>query len=74
MRCKIIKIGPEDAFADATRRFLNSKGTLEREDQISKWLSGRFVFDDPSPTSSAALIFRQIHVQPIKSKKICKQE
>ena len=63
MRCKIIKIGPQDSFVDDIERFRGKKGTLKRTDMYpAEWLSGQFTFDDPN---QRPLFFYQIHVEPI---------
>ncbi len=81
MRCKIIEIGPADAFVGDIDRFRGAKGFFKRETMcgcggrgcartfdrihLQKWLKGRFLFDDPSPSSFRALTFDQIKVEPI---------
>ncbi len=68
MRCKIIEIGPKDAFSTPydIDRLRGAKGFFERHafDKIQrkKWLQGNFVFDDPY---QRALTFHQIKVEPI---------
>ena len=66
MRCKIIEIGPRDAFSTDydINRFRGQKGRLSRSCTVGRydWLEGCFVFDDPNQRS---LIFHQIRVVPI---------
>lgn len=66
MRCKIIEIGPEDAFVGDIDRFRGAKGSFKRHafDKIrpQKWIQGHFTFDDPY---QAGLNFYQIKVEPI---------
>ncbi len=66
MRCKIIEIGPEDAFVDDIDRFRGAKGFFQRhafdKTRSRKWLQGGFTFDDPYQQT---LNFLQIKVEPI---------
>ncbi len=67
MRCKIIEIGPDDAFFGNVG-MCNKKGTFKRaESVLGKWLAGRFVFDDPKTTVNRenSLSFYQVRVEPI---------
>jgi len=69
MRCKIIKIGPADAFCRERdiKRLHNQKGVFKRSDTTPcKWLQGRFIFDDPKITSGGRLSFYQICIQPLE--------
>ncbi len=66
MICKIIEIGPNDAFVDDIDRFRGAKGFFERVTYNklypNKWLHGRFFFVDPYQQSIG---FLQIRVEPI---------
>ena len=65
MKCKIIEIGPEDAFIDDIDRFRGAKGFFVRKVYgvySNNWLQGYFTFDDPYQQT---LNFLQIKVEPI---------
>ena len=66
MRCKIIEIGPQDAFLGDDRGLCGKKGTLKRSDSLpDRWLQGSFTFDDPNVTGQDYLNFYQVRVKPI---------